>query len=358
MLLIKISAAVLVTVFCLTETDMVKTAVYDSVMKCLTVVIPSLYGMMILSGFLVKSGIIGRFPRILTKPGKAIFGMDGSIFPIFLFSLFAGYPVGAKMLSAEAEQGHVSRHDAELLSGVCFGAGPAFIFGCISSQLYGSHTAGRIILVSTIAANLLIALVLSFRLRRNAAPPLKKEKLNISADVLTESILSGGRSMADICIMIAAFSVLTAFLSSTGVLGYVAELISTLSGFSSETAEGLLYAFLDVTAVNKLPENNYKLLPAVCGLASFGGVCVIMQIAALASGKLSVRPLIFLRLTAAVISGFICRLIMPFMLSDETVAASELSFSLHQADSPVPSFLLIIMTVILFGEYEKLGKNE
>lgn len=354
---IKITAAVLAAAFCLTRTETVKSAVYEAVTRCLTVIIPSLYGMMIMSGFLVKSNIIGRIPRTVTKPGKLLFGMNGSVFPIFLFSMFAGYPIGAKMLCSEYERGNLSKKDAALFAGVCYGAGPAFIFGCISSQIYGSSAAGRLILISAVGANLLLAFSLSFGMKKKISEEHGCGKLNLSANILTESILSGGRSIADICIMITAFSVLTAFLQETGVIGLAGRLISQLTDISPENGEGLTLAFLDVTAVGGLEKNNYGLLPAICGLTSFGGICVIMQIAALTSGRLSIKPLVFMRAAAAILSAVICRMLMPYMLAEETVSAAEISFAAHREPSPVPSLLLILMTVFLFREYEKLGRR-
>lgn len=350
---VKISAAAFFALFCLTSTDSVKTAVESALMRCLTVVIPSLYAMMIVSGFLVKSGFIEKLSAPLSKAGRLFFGMDGCVFPIFLFSMFAGYPVGAKMLCAAAEKGSISKKQAELFSGVCFGAGPAFIFGCISSQLYGSSAAGKLILFSTISANIVLALLLSLKMRNEKKPVKISTELRLSSDVLMDSILCGGRSMADICIMIAAFSVFTAFLTETGAVSAAAELISSVSGISSQCACGLFRCFIDVTAADSLPQNDYSILPAVCGLSAFGGICVIMQIMAVTAGNIRLLPVIVLRIAAAVISGIICRFAMPFFLAGEAVQTAEMNFSIHQADSPVPSVLLIIMTVILFSEYDK-----
>ncbi|MDE5834370.1 MAG: hypothetical protein K2H26_02495, partial [Ruminococcus sp.] len=81
--------------------------------------------------------------------------------------------------------------------------------------------------------------------------------------------------------------------------------------------------------------------------------CVIFQISAI-SGKLSLKPLIFLRIISAVISFIICRIITPFMLSDETVPTSVINVRTHQAHTPIQSVMLVIMTFFLFCEYEKI----
>jgi len=352
---IKITAVSALTLFCLINTAQVKSAVYDSVMRCFNVVIPSLYAVMILSGFLIKSGLIRKLPHFITLPGKFLFGMNGCLFPIFILSQFAGYPVGVKMLCAEYENGSVSRRSAELLSGICYGAGPAFIFGCIASQMYGCTAAGKLILISNLSANIILAFIISMKIRKdNTYSEPETVRLNLSSDILTQSILSGGRSMADICIMITAFSVAASFLSSSGILELTAHFLSELSGINQETASGLIMAFLDVTSVHELPRNDFGILPIICGLSSFGGICVILQITSLVDGKLRLKPMILTRAAASVLSGIICRILMPFILADTAVSTSKINVSVHSSDSPVPSFLLIIMTIILFSEYEKI----
>jgi len=67
--------------------------------------------------------------------------------------------------------------------------------------------------------------------------------------------------------------------------------------------------------------------------------------------------MILTRAAASVLSGIICRILMPFILADTAVSTSKINVSVHSSDSPVPSFLLIIMTIILFSEYEKIKKR-
>ena len=110
---VKISSAAFFALFCLASTDSVKAAVESSLTRCLTVVVPSLYAMMIVSGFLVRSGIIEKLSAPLSKAGRFLFGMDGCIFPIFLFSMFAGYPVGAKIVTDLRNRNLCSKDEGE-----------------------------------------------------------------------------------------------------------------------------------------------------------------------------------------------------------------------------------------------------
>lgn len=335
----KILAAALLTLYCLIETSAVQDAVYDSLMRCLNIVIPSLYGMMIMSVFLSKCGF---------------FGMFSGIIPIFIVSQFAGYPVGAKLLCSEYEKGRLSRRQAEIYSGVCFGAGPAFIFGCISSQLYGNNSAGLTILISVVLSNLILFIISSFfSVRENVEQ--SKNKIEISLEMITDSILSGGRAMADICFMISAFAIISSSIKHIGAVNRIASWISEFSDISSQRICGIFDAFLDVTNISGVEHGDYLILPVISGLVSFGGICVLMQINAVTKGSIRIFPLLFFRSIAAALSTIICSLIMPFMLDTETVSAGN--FAIHKADSPVPSIMLIFMTLFLFSGFNDESKK-
>ena len=347
-LLIKSALLIWGTVYCMKCTAEVGNAVSGAVGRCLSTVIPSLYAMMIVSSLIVMSGAAAACGKLTGKAGHVLFGMDSESFPVFLFSMFAGYPVGCKMLVSLRSEGRLTKRRAELLSGICFGAGPAFISGCIAGKLYGSAAAGRILLISTISANILTALGVSVLLRKTPSSSASTSpKMHLNSRLLTQCVSSAGRSMAEICFTIVTFAVFAAMLTSCGAVSAVGALLSSLSGQPPEVSEQLVLTCLDVTAAEHLPHSNYTLLPYLSALVSFGGVCVLFQINAIISGKLNILPLVIVRLAASVLSFGICRLIMPFMLKDETVPAAAVNSAVHSAASPVPSIMLLMMTFAL-----------
>ena len=141
--------------YCLVQPEDVRGAVSGAMGRCLGILIPSLYAMLIVSSLLIRSGALGKLSRLLTPLGK-IFGMDGEVCGVFLLSIFAGYPVGSRLLAALVSENRLDRRRASLLAGVCFGAGPAFISGCIRAL---NRTALRAVfciiidLASAISAN-------------------------------------------------------------------------------------------------------------------------------------------------------------------------------------------------------------
>lgn len=321
--------------FCMTKSTAASEAVSSASERCLTAVIPSLYAMMIVSGLMIRTGLIQCAARYTSRAGRLIFGMEGEVSAVFLFSMFAGYPVGARMIGQLYDSGRLSKRRAELFCGVCYGAGPAFVQGCIAQRLYGSQAVGRTIVISTVAANIVLALGLSLFVRRDASDNAPA-KAACSKDVLTDCILSAGRSMAEICFMITAFAVAAAMLDDSGVFAVLGDRYAAIAR-----------TLLDVTAVEELPRRDYTLIPLLSGIVSFGGICVICQAAAMNSGRLNAAPMIIMRVISGIISYFVCRLIMPYTLRGETVAAASSHISLHSKPSPIPSVMLILMTFML-----------
>lgn len=337
--------------YCIMYTEEAAAAVLGSVRRCTEVIIPSLYGMMIASSLVLHSGITGYVPRWAGRLGRLVFGMGRDALPVFTFGMLAGYPVGMKMLWEEYSCGRLTKGRAELLAGLCFGAGPAFIFGCISQRLYGSRNAGMAVLTSNAAANILLALFMAVPLRRSAAEKPKRRPLRLSADMLTGCVLQSGRAMGSICIMITAFSVFSAFLGRMGAVSAAGALIGRLPDLDSGSGRVLAASLLDVTCLGELPRNDWLLLPYISAVTASGGASVFFQLAALSSGKLSMKPFIIMRTAAAVLSFIICRLILPFFLETAAETAASVNVSGARGASPVPSVMLILMTVLLMREF-------
>ena len=348
---VKIAAVSAAFLYFLGDTGGAAEAVGESLQRCIDIVIPSLFAMMIVSSMITSSGMMTLMSKRLGQLSRLVFGIEGRELPMFTFGMIAGYPVGVKMLCEECSCGRLDKKRAELLSGLCFGAGPAFIFGCISRHLYSSQNAGLVILISTVSANIILAMLMSAPLRRTAGARSDPRRVSISADMLTDCVLRSGRAMGDICIMIAALAAASAALARTGVTAAAGELLGKLPDLDRIRGEVIVAAFLDVTNISKLPCGDWLLLPYISALTAFGGVCVLLQLRALTAGKLSLKPFIIMRIAAAVLSFFICRLIMPFFMAGEVTEAMSPCIISAGNGSPVPSVMLIIMTVMLMVEF-------
>lgn len=328
--------------FCLLFPFSVKEAAAEGINRCIFVIIPSLYAMMTASAILTKSGLISGAGRFIRPVSRLFFGINGELGGILLFSLIAGYPVGAKMIYSVYTEGRISKRGAEVLTGLCFGSGAAFVFGCAAS----SAAVGGVILLSNILADLILSALLSRYLLKKCETTEYRRKITLNGGILNDCIVSAGRSMLEVCLCIVIFAVLSEMLRTYNILPIIAEFLPNGIG------ESVLCAVLDVTAISKVSAS----LPVISALISFGGVCVFLQISAIYRGKLSLLPLIVIRTAAAILSGVICRLIIPIVISDEVVDVFAVTGRLYHETSPIPSVMLVIMSCVLIAESLK-GRN-
>ena len=350
----KITGMLLAAAYCIAESGRVSGAVSGALERCIYVVVPSLFAMTAVSSALVRSGICRTVGRLADFPARKVFGMNGEEFSVFLLSMIAGYPVGAKMLAEMIDEGRLDSRRAEMLGGLCFGAGPAFINGVIAQQLYGSEAVGRLIFLSTAAANVLLALALSPVLRRGSVPVRRDGAISLNVRIVTECTVSAGKSLGGVCCMIMAFAAAASALESLGAVSAAGSFLAELSGLPAKESRQLILALLDVTAVGDSVRGNYLLLPYLCGLASFGGVCVIFQVQAINGGRLRhAAPLVLLRGTAGGVSFAVGKLIMPYILRNETAAVSSVRAAVHREPSPLPSVMLLIMVMMLICGTER-----
>lgn len=348
-------ALLLVFIFCMCIADYhcIAKAVTDALKRCLCTLIPSLYAVMTVSYLITESGVVSLFPKWSEKISEKLFGISRTEFFIFSFSMFSGYPVGTRMILSEYKKGRIPKKRAEILCGICCGAGPSFIFGCVSGILYKSAETGVFIALTVTSANAVLMLVMSLWLRKNKAERHESEDFCLSAEMLNESIIESGHTLMNVCFVTTAFSVFSEILSALGFYGAFSEIVSSFSHIPKETVNAFMYSLADITNISRLPKGDYTILPYICGLVSFSGVCVLFQLYSVVSGYLSVKPIIAMRIISAFLSGIICRLILPFYMKYELTAVSRITIQPYSAQSPVPSVMLIIMTLMLFAQSRK-----
>lgn len=326
-------------VFIIFNAGIVGEYISSAVERCILIIIPSMFAMMVLSGIFINSGITDMMSRFFSP-----------VLIIFVLSMIAGYPVGAKMLSSEFEKGSISKKQAELYMSVCFGAGPAFIFGCISGILFPESNAGIIIFLSSVSANIITALIIIIFSKEKKNKSLRKGFI-INAEILVNSVLSGGKNILNICLMIISFSVFLCIMKYSGVIVFLSGVLSYITDIDISVCEGMIESILEVTNLSGLEKNNYTLLPFISSAVSFGGICVILQIRTVIKKSLSMKPFIFTRLACAVLSGIICRIIMPFMLQNQTLSTSDIDYRIYSEMSPVPSYMLLVMIIMLLWNF-------
>jgi hypothetical protein len=304
------------------------TAIYN----CIEVIIPSMYGLMILSEIFIRSNLYKIFP-----------GNSG----LFLVSLIAGYPVAIKLLADLHSGNLIGKSKFNKMSLYCYAGSPTYIAGCVSWQLYENRNLTLFIFLCVLFSNLTIAgLTLFFRepkaisvLNANANSGVKKKSkfknINFNSNIIVESVISAAKALLKICAMLIACAI---FWQLIGNNNYI------------------IAGLYDISNIIYFPKMNYNLLPIITALVSFGGLCVILQLIALTGGKINLLLFVPVRIAGAVLAFLYCKLLSPFLL-DESLLPMAKSVQLFEGNTIFASILLLIMTAMLLYVSSGDGRN-
>lgn len=280
----------LAAIFLLVEPNVVSNAVRASAESCLEVIVPSLFAFSVLAIYLQKSGLYRVALKPLTLPLSKLLRMDEELCAVLVLSNIGGYPVGAKLLTELTEQGRLSLKDAGRMMCFCFGSGPGFMIGVAGMQIFGSVNAGICLFGACFASSLLIAGFV--RMRGEIVLKKAESSFDLSSASFISSVISAARVMFTVCAMIIGFSAFSAMLKELGVFSFFENIFGSAEIFPS---------LLEVTGIRNMPFSEYA-LPTCAALLAFGGVCVLMQVAALAK-KIPLKGFIVSRAAAAILSS-------------------------------------------------------
>lgn len=337
------AAAGLCVVFCfalIADSAVIKTHIVQAIDRCINIIVPSLFAFMAVSDLLIKSGLYNYVSKPFTPFSKYILGMPAQLFFVFLMGNLAGYPMGVKLLSDLVRSGKISAKTAEIMSCFCCCGGPAFYAGTVGLGIFGSVKIGMGVFTSIVLANVMTAAIAC----RIWKPKLENSDVSVRLDsqLLTDSVVNSGKSLFTICGMIVFFSAFMSVLEYFGAFSFLADLFSL-----DKNAVALLRSFFEITSVTEISSISFGSMPAITALCSFGGLCVVMQIAAVNAKTFSLKRFYLTRPVNAVLSALIFEFIKKYFLPEAIETVYSNSKYLVNINNFVPSICLILMILLL-----------
>ncbi len=229
------------------------------IVLCLQVVIPSLFPFFLMT-ILLTNALSATNPSIL-RPLGIIFGIPAGMEGILISGFLGGYPAGAQSIYTANQLGRVSDKDAQRLLSFCNNAGPAFLFGMVSSAFPEKSYVWKLWAIHIFSA-LLVSWTLSNNQSSTAAMEAKK---TITLPIALQMSL---RAMAMVCGWIVLFRILLTFLQRWIFWRFSAELAVLLAG--------LLELSNGCCELSRVSDIRLRFL--ICSICiAFGGLCVTMQ---------------------------------------------------------------------------------
>lgn len=327
-------------IFLLVEPNVISNAVRTSAESCLEIIVPSLFAFSVLSIYLQKSGLYRIALKPLTFPLSKLLRMDEELCAVFVLSNIGGYPVGAKLLNELTEQGKLSTKNAGRMMCFCFGSGPGFMIGVAGMRIFGSANAGLCLFAACFASSLLIAGFV--RTRGEIVLEKSENSFDLSACAFISSVISAARVMFTVCAMIVGFAALSAILKELGVFAFFENIFGSKEIFPQ---------LLEVTGIKNMPFSEYA-FSTCAALLSFGGVCVLTQIAALAK-KIPLKGFIISRAAAAILSALMSLPFSGLFLPEEIQTLAPDVAVEPFTKNAVLSLCVLAMSAILIAENKR-----
>lgn len=292
-------------------------------------IIPSLFPFMVLSTYVSQSPATEFMARLMDKPSRKIWNVNGNGLIAVFLGLIGGYPVGAKTVAEFYADGKLSQQEASKLMNWCVNPGPAFVITAVGTYMLNNTVSGIILYASNLLSCLYISIFTRFfnSIELPKAPCYSsKEK---SSNLLIKSVSTGSEGMLSTCGWVLTFSAVAALLDAT------------------VTTKGLrlfLQCVTEVTTGCGICTQVPLPLPAISAVIGFGGFAVIAQVAPyLTKCGVSIKQFICWKAVNSALSAFFCSGLLK--LFPQGIAV----FSGSSQASPVPTLSSgISVAIVLF----------
>ena len=331
---VKAFVAISLLGFIIMNLSEVSLAVTDALERCINIIIPSLFIMIVASRYIIANNILSPLEKLF-KPLGYITSMSGRMTSAFIISNIGGYPIGASMLAQMVSNGQITKKDAEVAASYCFGSGPAFIIGAIGLCVYGSERIGYLMFISCITANLIACIIYNriFKTQLQQNIPACKDAASYN---ITNAIIDSGKALFTMCSVIVAFSIVNVALNRMSML--------------TEEYTAFIAPLFEVTNTASKHLSALRFAPYVAASVAFGGLCVWLQNAALIGKNFSALRPLMLRIPISILTGAIFKVLNNRLSDDYMGANAELNSFVVNIDNFLPSICLIIMIFLLINK--------
>lgn len=305
---IKSGLGIVCLLILIVDTKTAIAGVQDGIQVCVQTAIPSLLPFIILTKYLTQYMYGSKIP-ILGKLGR-ICGVPCHMESVLGICLIGGYPIGAQMIVDAMDSKQIDKETAERMMGFCNNSGPAFIFGVCGGLFQFSYIPWLILIIQLSSAILCGVMI-----------PEKKThdfgNVNANTRTFAESLEASIRSMAIVCGWILCFRV---------VITYIDAYITMDQIWLRTLICGVLELTNGSIALKNLTSESLRFV-LINGMLSFGGICVWMQISAVAK-TLSMKWFYVGKVLQCIISLSLAGIIQFFLFKDDPLSARILSIAI------------------------------
>lgn len=335
------------------------TGALQGLLYCGNILIPSLFPFMVLSAFVVKSGLADYIGKLLSPVAKKLFNVSGATGTVILLGLTGGFPVGAKGIVTLYNQDKISLKTARQLVMFLVGGGPGFVVTVVGKCLYNSVTTGLIIWLCQMVVQIILGVFACRNIEYSYKSSQKVKAMSISNN-LVSSTDSGINSMMLMCGLVVIFSCIYGICEDIHIINFINTTLNKI-GLPENISNSILSVLWEVTkGCNTCSDNACPVwLMAFC--LGWGGVCVHFQIYSICNSldipKLKFTAYRFAQgVMSAVLTGVVFNFYKPAITTYSTVVATVADFTESSAIGSVALISMCIVFLISVSSNEKGSK--
>lgn len=328
---------------------------------CGEVIVPSLFPFLVISGFVINTGLAQRLGRLLERPVRAVFKLPGCAAAALGLGIIGGYPVGATACADLCKAGALNKDEGERLLVFCINSSPAFIIGAVGSGLLGSTQAGLLLYCAHISASLIIGVLSCAFVKTVKADQGLSQKAPVKSSpapaALVRAVTGSAKSILNICAFVVLFSSLVSLLADTGILGGAAAAVNGLmrnNAIDTALFGGTVKGFLEVTngCSAAASQGSMAGILLISAFLSWSGLSVIFQVIySVRDAGLSVKRYLLARLPHMALSTlFTVALFRLFPVAIPVFANPSLRLAASVHTAPASAALLILCSLLLLSQ--------
>lgn len=309
---------------------------------CAETVIPSLFPFLTAASLAGTGTLPPALKKLLDPLTKCLFNLPADSLAAIIIGQFGGYLSGAKAAQALHSSGFLTMNQCGRMMLFCVNAGLGFSVSALGGVMLGSRKAGVIIFASLCLSSALIGILTRFLPEdREQSKKLVRPCASFS-QLIVSGVSSSAAAMITVCAFVAMFS---------GFGAVIEEHIK------NENAAIIIMCLLEITsgctaaAAGKLP------LPVIAAFCAFGGICVHLQIFAVADDlKIKIPQFYLFRALHALLCAALCALMLRISPIDEQVFLSVSQKAAAWSFSAPASVSLLFLSALLILDLDN-GKK-
>ena len=309
--------------------------------NCSDIVIPSLFPFLVAASLAGCGELPPKLSRIFSPVTKLLFGLPAeSTFAIILGQL-GGYLSGAKSAQSLCSSGIITARQAEKLLLFCINPGIGFAVNALGSIMLSSRGSGRIVFVSVCISSVICGIAARFINSESKAEDKTVKSVPPFSEAVVNSVSSGTFSVFIACAFVCFFS---------GLLSVIEACVS------NENIKLAAICLMEIT--NSCIYASKELsLPFISALCAFGGLCVHMQIFAVADNfRIRIPVFYAFRFLHAVLSFGVCSFILWLFPCDVQVMVNVTPEAALWSFSAPASVSLLFLSALLILDLDNMYK--